>query len=100
MTVGGPDRTKLDPNGRAYALFVPYFCPRGCGAEFDNRRQRAGHLAHCGTGQTYEHLTKPIPHGTAQGYRTHKHRKEDACAECKTAWRAHMARYRAKRGKR
>lgn len=29
---------------------------------------------------------QPINHGTAAGYKTHRKRGEDACAECRAAW--------------
>lgn len=36
-------------------------------------------------------------HGTIGGYMQHRYRKEDACIQCKKAWREYYRAYAAKR---
>lgn len=56
-------------------------CPAG---SFPTEQARNGHI---GTAHNRVYVQVEIIHGTPAGYRTHKRRKENACSECKQAWR-------------
>lgn len=58
-------------------------CPH-CPATFESNHALHGHI---GAAHVRKRVLGEIEHGTTNGYRAHKRRKEHACAECLLAWR-------------